>query len=281
VRGLGEVGVAAEKDTPKTAAKTSGHGAIESLGRALVTGTIAGTIDDAQDFAGVGQADEQGMITPGVVVGDVHASFALAVRARQGAVGINASLVEKIVGLLLPEFHACVIENVLEEVDFVGVETSAIIAGGGGIGNALGAEGIEKGGVVTAQFDVLETRAVTQRVEGEVENVIGIGIRQVQFKEVQLSIDGFDQSDVLGQFVKQGNAAEGGAIDAVVVFKVEVAATTQDGLGAIGEFGFVEASLDDSLACLELFTQKAMTSASGGVFALAAVLLLASVRLSV
>jgi hypothetical protein len=120
-----------------------------------------------------------------------------------------------------------------------------------------------------------------QRVEGEVENVIGIGIRQVQLKDVQLSIDRLDQPEVLGQFVKQGNAAEGGAIDAVVEFKVEVAAAAQDGLGAIGEFGFVEASLDDSLACLEFFTQKAMASASGGVFALAAVLLLASVRLSV
>ena len=110
--------------------------------------------------------------------------------------------------------------------------------------------------------------------------MIGIGIRQVQLKEVQLSIDGFDQSDVLGKFVKQGNAAEGGAIDAVVEFEVEVAAAAQNGLGAIGEFGFVEASLDDSLACLEFLAQKAMASASG-VIALATVLPLASVRLLV
>ena len=73
---------------------------------------------------------------------------------------------EKIVGLLLPEFHARVIEDVLEKVDFIGVETSAVIAGGGGIGNAFGAEGVEKGGVVAAKFDVLETRAVAQGVDG-------------------------------------------------------------------------------------------------------------------
>jgi len=97
---------------------------------------------------------------------------------------------------------------------------------------------------------------------------------------VQLSIDGFDQSDVLGEFVKQGNAAEGGAIDAVVEFEVEVTATAQDGPGTIGELGFVEASLDNSLACPEFLTQKAMTFARG-VFALAAVLPLASVRLLV
>jgi hypothetical protein len=179
VRGLGEVGVAAEKDTQKTAAKTSGHGAIERLGSALMTGAIAGTIDDTQNFAGVGQADEQRMITPGAVVSDVHAFFALTVGAHQGTVGVEAGLLEKIVRLLFPEFHPRVIEDVLEEVDFIHAETSALIAGGGGIGNALSAEGIEKGGVVAAQLDVLETRAVAQSVHGEVEDVIGVGIRQV------------------------------------------------------------------------------------------------------
>ena len=124
------------------------------------------------------------MITPGVVVGDVHALFALPAGAHQGTIGVDAGLVEKIVRLLFPELHACVIEDVLEEVDFIRVETSAIIAGGSGVGNALGAEGIEKGGVVAAYFDVLETRAVTQSVDGEVENVIGVGIRVVDLEDV-------------------------------------------------------------------------------------------------
>src|ERR1035441_7692146 len=158
--------------------------------------------------------------------------------------------------------------------------TVGIGEGGVGSGNALGAEGIEKGGVVAAQLDVLETRAVAQSVHGEIENVIGVGIRQVQFEDVQLSIDGFDQADVLGQFVQQGNSAKGGAIDAVVELEVEVTAAAKDGLGAVGEFGFVEPSADDSLVCVEFPTQKAMASASG-VCALEAVLPFASVRLLV
>ena len=126
---------------------------------------------------------------------------------------------------------------------------------GGGVGNALGAEGIEKGRIVAAQLDVLETRAVAESVYGEVDDVIGVGIGQVQFEDVQLSIDGFNQSDVLGKFVEQGNSAEGGAIDAVVDFEMEVTATAKDGLGAVGKFAFVEAPVDDSLACLEVLTQ--------------------------
>ena len=80
--------------------------------------------------------------------------------------------------------------------------------------------------------------------------------------------------------MEQGNSAEGGAIDAAVELEVEVATTAKDGHGAVGELGFVEASFDNSLACLELLTQKAMASASD-VLALEAVLPFASVRLLV
>lgn len=77
--------------------------------------------------------------------------------------------------------------------------------------------------------------------------------------------------------MQQGNSAEGGAIDAVVELEVKVTAAAKDRLGAIGEFGFIEASVDDSLMCVEFLTQKAMASARD-VLALEAVLPFASVR---
>ena len=80
--------------------------------------------------------------------------------------------------------------------------------------------------------------------------------------------------------MQQGNSAESGAIDAVVELELEVTAAAKDGLGAVGEFGFVEASADESLVCVELLTQQAMASASDA-FALEAVLLFVSVRLLV
>ena len=80
--------------------------------------------------------------------------------------------------------------------------------------------------------------------------------------------------------MEQGNSAEGGTIDAVVELEVEVTTAAKDGLGALGKFSFVEASVDNSLACLEFLTQKAMASASD-VFGLEAVLPFASVRLLV
>jgi len=51
---------------------------------------IAGAIDQAQDFAGLGQADHERMIAPGAVVGDVHAGL-----ARAGGLGERAVHVEE------------------------------------------------------------------------------------------------------------------------------------------------------------------------------------------
>ena len=50
-------------------------------------------------------------------------------------------------------------------------------------------------------------------------------------------IDSIDQADILGQFVKQGDAAKGGAIDAIVELKVEVAAAAKDWFGEVRELG--------------------------------------------
>jgi DNA-binding transcriptional regulator YhcF (GntR family) len=78
------------------------HEEIESGSGTLMAGAIAGAIEDAQDFAGVGQTDEQRMITPDAVVGDVHAFFALGIGAHQRAVHIDAGKVKEIDRLLFP-----------------------------------------------------------------------------------------------------------------------------------------------------------------------------------
>ena len=48
-----------------------------------------------------------------------------------------------------------------------GVEAAAEVAGGGRVGDAAGAEGVEEDLVVAAQFEVLQAGAVAQGVVGE------------------------------------------------------------------------------------------------------------------
>jgi hypothetical protein len=56
---------------------------------------------------------------------------------------------------------------------------------------------------------------------------------------------------------------------------VKVSTATKDGLGEVGKFGFVEASLDDSFARAEFLAKKAMALACSAL-AVAAALPLAS-----
>src|SRR5262249_40817835 len=159
-------------------------------------GPIAGAIDEAQDLARVGQGDQQGMVAPDAVVGDVHAFFALAGGGDQAAIDVEDGLLEEGGRLAAPQSDADVVESVLHGVGAGGVKTAAEVAGGGGIGNALGAEGVEEDSVVAAQLDVLQTVAVAQGVVGDVEHVIGLVVRQMDLEHMQASVDVVDEADL-------------------------------------------------------------------------------------
>ena len=115
--GLREIGVAAQQDLVEAAPQTGGDGQVERLGSAFVRGPIAGTIDDAQNLAGVGQGDDQRMITPDAVVGDVHAGFALAGGGHERAVGVEDGLLEEAGGLVPPNADADIVIDILQGVD--------------------------------------------------------------------------------------------------------------------------------------------------------------------
>ena len=188
--GLREIGVAAQQDLVEAAPQTGGGGGVERLGSAFVGWPIAGTIDEAQNLAGVGQGDDQGMVTPDAVVGDVHAEFALAGGGHERAIGVEDGQLEEAGGLVPPNADADIVIDILQGIDVGRGEASAEIAGGGWIGDALGAQSVEIIDIVTSEFDVLQTIAVAQGVGGEVKNMIGFGIGQTNLENGEALIDG-------------------------------------------------------------------------------------------
>ena len=126
-------------------------------------------------------------------------------------------------------------------------EAAAEVAGGGGVGDAAGAQGVEEDLVVAAQFDVLEAGAVAQGVVGDVEDVVGLVVGQVELEQVQALVDGVDEAELAGQGVDGADAAVGDAAGAVGDLVVDVGGG-EHGSGAAAEVGFVEAAFDAALA---------------------------------
>jgi hypothetical protein len=118
------------------------------------------------------------MIAPGAVISDVDALLAAGAGDDEGAIDVEDGLVEELGRLLPPDLQSCPIEGVLEGLDIVRGEARAEVPGSSGIGDAVGAEGVEEDDVVAPQLDVVEAGAVAQRVVGEVEDVVGLVIRQ-------------------------------------------------------------------------------------------------------
>ena len=82
-----------------------------------------------------------------------------------------------------------------------------------GIGDASRTQGIEEGLVVAAQFDVLKAGAVAQSVVGDVEDVVGLVIGQMDLEQVQMAVDGLGQAEFLSE---QVDGADATASDATV-----------------------------------------------------------------
>ena len=93
-----------------------------------MAGAVAAAVEQVQRLARVGQRDHQRMIAPLAFVVDVHALFALAGGGDHRTVAVDAGFVKELVGLLLPDFHASLVEDILQTVDRVGVKAAAEVA---------------------------------------------------------------------------------------------------------------------------------------------------------
>jgi hypothetical protein len=248
--GLREIGVATQENLAKACAEASATSSVQRLGGALMRRTVARPIDKAHDFAGVGERDEQRMIPPDAIVGDADALFVFGVGGHQGAVRIKDGAVEKVAGLMPPDADANIVIDLLEGVNVNDVETSAEVARGGGIGNALGSEGVEEVDIVAAEFNVLEAIAVTKGIVGQVKDVVGFMVRHMNLEEMKLQVNSVDESDTAGEEMKDPNTAVADAAHPITDFVVDVAGGEDRTINR-RQLGFVKATLNSALVSAE------------------------------
>jgi hypothetical protein len=149
------------------------------------------------------------MITPGAVIGDVDALLAARAGGDERSVDVENGLVEEVGRLSFPDLDPGLIEDVLEGLDVVGREPPAEVARGGGVGDAVGAEGVEEDDVVAPQLDVVEAGAVAEGVVGEVEDVVTLVVREVVFEQVESFVDGLGQPELADEELDGTDAAAG------------------------------------------------------------------------
>ena len=88
-----------------------------------------------------------------------------------------------------PSPEARLVKDLQQRLNVCAAEAAAEVAGGGGIGNALGSEGIEEHLVVAADLDVLQATAAGQEVVGDVQDVVALEVRQVPLEQVEAPVD--------------------------------------------------------------------------------------------
>ena len=86
-------------------------------------------------------------------------------------------------------------------------EAAAEVAGGRGVGQTAGPEGVEERFVVSAEVDVLQSGALAEGVVSEVEDVVGLAIRQVDLKHAEAVVDGLRQADPVDERMEDSDAA--------------------------------------------------------------------------
>ena len=189
MRRLRKVRVASQANFAKTGAATELDRSIKVGGRTFVTGAVAAAVEQIQRLVGVGQRNHQRMITPLVFVIDVDALFALAASGDHRTVAVDTGFVEELIGLLLPDFHASFVEDFLQGTDRVGIKPSAEVASSSRVRNPHRVKCIEISFIVAAILEMFQAGTARQNVVGDIENVIGLGVRQVKFQQRDAAID--------------------------------------------------------------------------------------------
>src|SRR5439155_3057418 len=115
------------------------------------------------------------------------------------------------------------LDGVHQSQDVVFAEPAAEVARGGGVGDALSTQGVEKDFVVAEPFEMLDPLATGEDVESEVQDMVGLVIGEMTFEQMELVVDGADQAGLVSQEQHGADAASGEAGDALAQLVVDVA----------------------------------------------------------
>ena len=138
---------------------------------------------------------------------DVHSLFALSRGFDHGPVRVDDGLFEKLIGLLLPDLEAGLVEDFHQDQARQGIEAPAEVSGRRGIRNPLCAQSVQVNLVVPEQFEVFQARASGQQVVGDIQDMVGFGIRPVELESLHRGIDHVVETESSHHGMNEADAA--------------------------------------------------------------------------
>lgn len=107
----------------------------------------------------------------------------------------------------------------------------------------------------------MNSLALAHRVVGQVEDVVGFVVRQMDLEQVQTAIDQVGQAEAADDFLHDTDAAVGKAAGSVSDLVMDVRGCEHRSFG-VADLGFVEAAVNAALAVVELLSYFRLHSKS-------------------
>ena len=96
----------------------------------------------------------------------------------------------------------------------------------------------------------MDAVAVAQGVIGDIQDMIGFVIGEMNLEHMEALVDAIDETDLLGEQMKSADAAVADTVNALGNLVVNVGGR-EDGPMAADRSGFIETTLDSALASTE------------------------------
>jgi hypothetical protein len=153
-----------------------------------------------------------------------------------------------------------------------GSETATEISRRGGVGNSRGTQSVQIRFVLSPQFQVLQAPPIAQRVIGDVQDVVGLMVRQVELEQVQPLINRRRQTERPRQLMHKRDAAVSRADGSLRHLILDIGGPEHGLPKIIREVEFVQALQDSPLASTTATRHNSVHSKSlrecGGSFSL-------------
>jgi hypothetical protein len=134
----------------------------------------------------------------------------LAPGGTEGAITVDDRTLKERGILSLPGSEARFIDRLLQEINLLsGLKAAAEVSGGGGIGETVGPERVEIGGIAAQGLDVFDAGTASKDVEGDVEDMVGFVIGLVLFEDVDVGVDMAFESESFAEAMEEGHPTAG------------------------------------------------------------------------